>query len=94
MTDISEPPQAGDPRYDGFRISALWAWTTVDPTDNQEGLITISTPDGLLPLVASDRVRIDQYRLYARMFARSLGRPVTLRRFVPGNPDPLEVVEP
>lgn len=90
-----DPPQAGDPRYDGFRIEALWAWTTVDPQDDQEGIITIAGAGGApLPLIASDRVRVDEFRLYAQVIAGQLGQPVSLRRFIPADPDPLEVVEP
>jgi hypothetical protein len=77
--DHAEP---GDPSYDGFRISELWAWTQVDSKDNQEGIITLHTKQGPMPLIASDRVRLNDLRMYARMVAKSNGRPVTLRRFV------------
>lgn len=79
MSDPSIEP--GDPRYDGFRISELWAWTQID-VDDQEGIITLDSPQGPMPMIASDRVRLKQFRVYARMIAKATGRPVRLRRFV------------
>lgn len=79
MSDMTIEP--GDPRYDGFRISELWAFTQVDPIDNQEGIITLSSPAGPLPMIASDRVRMDAFKPYAQMVAKQIGRPVILRRF-------------
>lgn len=73
-------PQAGDEAYAGFRIQEIWAYTQVD-TDDQEGIITLQTPNGPVPLIASDRVRLGDYKLYARMVANSTGRAVRLRRF-------------
>lgn len=84
MTGISEPPMAGDPRYDGFRIGALHAWTVVDPRDDQEGVIGVPGPDGsTIPAVASDRVRLEAFRPLAAQVADALGVPVRLRRFIP-----------
>jgi hypothetical protein len=74
-------PSPGDPSYDGFRISELWAWTQVDPADNQEGIITLSTKAGPMPMIASDRVRLADLEWYAHMVANEIGREVTLRRF-------------
>lgn len=85
-------PAPGDPRYDGFRISELWAWCQVDPRDDQEGIITLETRHGPMPLIASDRVRLRDLRLYARMVATSTGRPVRLRRFTFA--EDVETVEP
>lgn len=77
---MSNHPHAGDPEYAGFRISELWAYTQID-TDDQEGIITLHTPEGPMPLIASDRIRLGDIKLYARMVAKSTGRPVRLRRF-------------
>jgi hypothetical protein len=71
----------GDPSYDGFRISELWAWTQVDPKDNQEGIITLASPAGPMPMIASDRVRLADLEWYAHMVANEIGREVRLRRF-------------
>ena len=89
-----DQPAAGDPRYDGFRIASVWAFTVVDPADDQEGLITLASPSGPMPMIASDRVRLDRMRPVAAIVARQLGRPVTLRKFVPSDPDPLETINP
>lgn len=67
----------GDPSYDGFRIGDIWAWTMVDPADNQEGIIGFRN----MPLIASDRVRLDDLAAYAQMMADTLGKPATLKRF-------------
>jgi hypothetical protein len=72
---------AGDPSYAGFRIKELWAYTQVDPNDDQEGVIAIHGPDGPMPLVASDRVRVEEFEPIARDFANQLGRPVRLRYY-------------
>lgn len=92
MSDQTIEP--GDPRYDGFRITEIWAWTQVDPKDNQEGIITFDSPLGPMPMIASDRVRMSQFRLYAQMVANQIGREVKLRHFVASEYDPLEVREP
>jgi hypothetical protein len=87
--------RTGDPEYDGFRIEALWAWTVVDPADNQEGIPGVPAPGGgVMPLVASDRVRLEELRPIAQQFADMLKSPVRLRRFVPGDVDPLETLNP
>lgn len=88
-----DPPAAGDPRFDGFRISTLWAWTVIDD-DDQEGLIGTMTRAGWMPLIASDRVRLDQYRELARQIAHDLGKPVRLRRFDGSTHDTLETIDP
>jgi hypothetical protein len=74
-------PAPGDPSYDGFRISELWAWTQVDPADNQEGIIAVNSKQGPLPLIASDRVRLADLELFAQMVANQTGREVRLTRF-------------
>lgn len=82
-----------DPRYDGFRISTLWAWTVVDPTDNQEGIAAFRAADGtFMPLIGSDRVRIDDLRGYAQAAADLNGTPARLRMFTGG--EVLEELEP
>jgi hypothetical protein len=70
-------PSAGDPEYDGFRITSVWAFTLVDPRDNQEGIPAV----GNMPLIASDRVRLDDLTPYAQSIADALGVEVKLRRF-------------
>lgn len=67
-----------------FRITSLWAWTMVDEMD-EEGIIAFLAPGGMwMPLIASDRVRLDQLREKAEITARTMGRPAILRRFGDG----------
>ena len=71
-----------DPSYNGFRIERLWAYTQVDPADDQEGVCAFLAPDGTwMPLVASDHVRAEQYKGIARGLARASGRPIKLSMF-------------
>lgn len=87
------PP--GDPSYDGFRISKLWAWTSIDPVDDQEGILGFRAPAGMTPMIASDRVRLDSLRPYAQVMADQLGVEVRLREFGPDAPvEPVEVLTP
>jgi hypothetical protein len=72
---------AGDPRYDGFRITELWAWTFIDPSDDQEGIATLLHRDNVLPLIGSDRRRIESFRGYAQRLANDLGIQITLVKF-------------
>lgn len=82
--DHAEHPLAGDEVYRGFRITSLWAWTVVDPADDQEGIAAFLGADGTwVPLIASDRVRLNDLQPLADRTAQALGRPVRLRRFVP-----------
>ena len=86
-------PRAGDESYRGFRMTSLWAYTQVDPVDDQEGIIAFLGHDGSLhPLIASDRVAMDSLRPIAETTARSTGRPVTLSRF--SVRENLETIEP
>lgn len=60
--DCADPAdciEAGDPQYDGFRLNDLWVVTSVDPGDDQEGLVGDLVVGG--PLMASDRRRLEQY---------------------------------
>lgn len=92
MANDHDHPAPGDPSYDGFRITQLWAWTQVDPADNQEGIVGTLMGRNWMPLIASDRVRLDDLRPIARDMARTTGRAVRLRRFVAA--EDVEVVDP
>jgi len=71
-----------DSTYDGFRIEHLWAFTQVDPDDNQEGVCAFLATNGTwMPLIASDRVRAEQYKEIAVTLARTTGRPIKLSMF-------------
>ena len=78
--------------YAGFRISSLWAWTVVGD-DDEEGIPAFDAGGGVvMPMIASDRVRIDDLRPTAEQIAREMGRKVTLARFEVRTD--VEVIEP
>lgn len=61
---------AGDPRYDGFRVTDLWVVLLVDPRDNQEGIAYY----GGLPLIAADERRLDDMKPLVDLLAKTTGR--------------------
>lgn len=75
-----------------FRITALWAWTMIGE-DDEEGILGFLGASGVwIPLIASDRVRLDQLREHAERIVKMTGRPACLRRF--DAPDTLDRIEP
>ena len=64
-----------------YRITSLWAFTSVD-TDGTEGIVGMTVPGlGMVPLVGADLARIDSLRSYAQTVATATGLPVTLSHF-------------
>lgn len=45
-------------KYRGFRVTEMHAIMAVDPQDDSEGIPAFMTPDGPMPMIASDRVRL------------------------------------
>jgi hypothetical protein len=74
------------------RIEHLWAYVMDDPDDGNEGIIGVSFGRLMMPLIASDHVRCDEYHRYAERIAKQLGRPVRLVRFE--TRVEVEVIEP
>jgi hypothetical protein len=64
-----------------FRITEIWAFTSIDPKDDEEGIIGLRTPEGWVPMVAADKTRLLQLRHKAEEVAAITGRPVHLTRF-------------
>lgn len=77
----------------GFRITELWAYTQVDPSDDDEGVIAWLNGGVWVPLVAADLARLDGYRPLAKDTAVATGIPVHLRHFYAYAEDE-EVIEP
>jgi hypothetical protein len=74
-------------------IKSIWAYVVLDPRDGNEGVPAILGPDGIvLPLIASDRIRREQYRPHAQSIADNLGVAVKLVEFQ--NRVEVEVLEP
>jgi hypothetical protein len=75
------------------RIEQMYAWVTLDPADNTEGLIGAVAPDGRwAPFVGADERRIRSQRPSAQVIADEILRPVTLVRFELRHE--IEVLEP
>jgi hypothetical protein len=87
MSGEFEQPKGSMPR-----IKTVWAFICVDPKDENEGIISMTRDGVMMPLIASDRVRLDHLRPYAQMVADKLGRPVQLVKFV--QRVNLETIEP
>lgn len=63
-----------------FRIGYIWAWTQVDEND-EEGILGFYSEGTWMPLIASDRVRLDEVRAIAGAIVTATGRPAVLRKF-------------
>jgi hypothetical protein len=74
--DPDDEIKAGDPRYDGYRITHMWVITQVDPADDQEGLVVTEG----VPLMAADDVRKAQMLDFAA--EAYPGLPMVLKHFV------------
>ena len=65
-----------------FRISHVYAFISLDPATDEEGVCGFMSPDGVMwPMVAANEERLTQLRPLARAIAQRTGRPVTLARF-------------
>jgi alkanesulfonate monooxygenase SsuD/methylene tetrahydromethanopterin reductase-like flavin-dependent oxidoreductase (luciferase family) len=76
----------------GFRITTLWAFVSVDPSDGDEGLLAARIGDYWLPMVAADRERLELLRPYAEKTGRAGNVRVRLIRFEQRTE--VEVLEP
>jgi len=63
------------------RIQSLWAWLSVDPIDGNEGVLGMYTPVGWMPLIASDKVRLAEYRKVAEQIVQTSGIKARLAKF-------------
>lgn len=66
--------------YRGFRITTIHAICGIDDGD-EEGIPAYMTPDGPIPLIASDRVRLDQITAMAQTIADTTGQNFKIVRF-------------
>lgn len=70
------------PTNKGFAITTLWAFIAV-AADGDEGLVAFTTNGVLMPMVCSDRRRIDSLRDRAAVVAKMSGQRIELRRWDP-----------
>lgn len=71
-----------DPRYDGFRINELYAFTSVEDGTDQEGIISAVTSDGKsMPLIGADLRRVESLRSGVESFVKEHNVKVKLVKF-------------
>ncbi len=74
-------PDIGPPMDPGKRISEVWVFIAKDEAGD-EGDVAVRLGETMLPLVASDRKRLELMREYAQRVIRETGTKIVLRRFV------------
>ena len=65
----------------GNRITEVFAFCSVDPEDDNEGIVGTYTAMGWMPMVGADYARVVSLRPIAEQIARESGLPVILKRF-------------
>lgn len=63
------------------RIEQMYAFVAEDSGPDDEGLIGMNTPQGWMPLVGANLVRVESLKPIAKAIARQLGKPVKLLHF-------------
>jgi hypothetical protein len=66
--------------YKGFRITEIHAIVGIGD-DDEEGIPAVMTGDGPLPLIASDRVRLEQLKMMAQQIANQTSLSYKVVRF-------------
>lgn len=63
------------------RITEIWAYLAVDPTDHNEGVIGMMTDLGWVPFVCADKARFDALLPIAKRVAREQRLTVRVAHF-------------
>lgn len=79
MAGIDEPDNPED--YRGFRITSLHAICAIDPDNDSEGIGGFMSRNGPIPMIASDKVRLDQLEALAQEMANQDGMSFRVVRF-------------
>lgn len=66
--------------YRGFRITDVVAICGIGD-DDEEGIPAWMTPDGPLPLIGTDRIRVEQLKIMAQQIADATGQTFKVVRF-------------
>lgn len=66
--------------YRGFRIRDIHAIVSIGP-DDEEGIVAAGVAGAPLPLIASDKVRLDQLKQMAQIIADATGQTFKVIRF-------------
>lgn len=75
-----------------LKVDELWAWVSVDPEDQNEGIIAFESPMGPMPMVGADRERMMSMKKFAEQTAQKSGIEVKLLRFTKRNE--IEILKP
>lgn len=62
------------------KIERLYAWIATDES-GEDGIPALATPQGTMPMIGSDKARIESLRPRAEALAREEGYPVKLVEF-------------
>lgn len=63
------------------KVTEMFAFVICDKDDDDEGIVGVQAPTGLVPLIGADVARADSYRGLAAQLATSLGKPIRLVHF-------------
>jgi hypothetical protein len=69
------------PRASMPRIESVWAFVSVDPEDDNEGICSMMWGGSLLPMIASDKTRVEQLKPIARDLKHYTGMRIKLVKF-------------
>lgn len=76
-----------------LRIETVYAFVALDPADNTEGVIAVTTPGQMMmPLIGADLEMVEKLRPIAKATAQTTGATVTLLHFTTRTE--IEVIEP
>lgn len=70
------------PKNEIVHIEEIWAFLSVDPSDNTEGIIARTGPDGItIPMIAADAARLMSLIPEMEQTVQVTGRPIRLVKF-------------
>jgi hypothetical protein len=81
MSRIESYGDGDDGTRRGDRVTELFAWVALDPSDDNEGILATMTALGPMPMIGADRRRVEQYRERAQQMAAYSPNGIELRRF-------------
>lgn len=79
VTAVDDPVNPED--YRDFRIKSLHAICAIDPNNNSEGIGGFMSSRGPIPMIASDKVRLDQLIELAQEMSNQNGMHYRVVRF-------------
>lgn len=65
----------------GFIIKEMFAFITVDPDTQDEGVLGFKGSEGWMPMVGADMTRVDDLKPLADQVSKSMGLTYRIKRF-------------